>query len=103
MVNCRLEQSILTCTSSNRIIQQFCNINGGPAENCAGSFDITSFGLATGMYNLTIFFTDAFGQVLDIHRQITITASGMGNFECIALNFQISLSPDFTTSRRLSL
>lgn len=76
-VTCRLAQNILTCTSTNRVILQFCSINGGSAVNCNQSFDVSSLGLAPGVYNLTVFITDVFGQDLDIDLVLAIPVPGI--------------------------
>ena len=67
MVNCQVMQDILTCSSSNRVVLQFCAIDGGPAVNCSGAFDISSLGLAPGNHTITVFITDIFQQELDIN------------------------------------
>ena len=87
MVQCQVVQNILSCTGSNRIVLQFCSINGAPAVNCTGVFDIGSLGLPSGEYNLTVFVTDVFQQTVDIFLTTTFTASGIYQTSCITNNY----------------
>ena len=76
MVTCSLAQNILICTSSNRVILQFCSVDGGSAVDCSGSFDTSSLGLAPGVYNFTVFITDVFRQEVDIDLELFVLPPG---------------------------
>ena len=76
MVMCQIAQNILICTSNNRILFQFCNVNDGIALDCRGAFDISAFNLPTGDYNISVFFTDVFMQNVDFSLPVFYRSPG---------------------------
>ena len=77
-------QNFLMCSSSNRIVLQFCSVNGGPAFNCSGLFDIGGLGLESGDHRISVFISDVFGQNLDFNLTARFVAPGIV-YTCIQL------------------
>jgi hypothetical protein len=80
MVMCQIAQNILICTSNNRILFQFCDVNDGIALDCRGAFDISAFNLPTGDYNISVFFTDVFMQNVDFSLPVFYRSPGSCDF-----------------------
>ena len=76
MVACQIVQNILTCTSSNRVMLQFCNVDDGIAVDCSGAFDIGTLNLPSGEHNITVFITDIFNQNADFILSVFYLAPG---------------------------
>ena len=83
MVSCQVVQNILTCTISNRVMFQFCNVDDGVAFNCSGAFDISALGLPSGELNISVFVTDIFMQNADFNLTVFYLAPGMVVCVCV--------------------